>query len=55
VQGPGDGSGIDDRVPAQLSEGEFVIPADVVRKKGEEFFEKLIAQYHTPASQQRMN
>lgn len=53
VQGPGDGSGIDDRVPAQLSEGEFVIPADVVRKKGEEFFEKLIEQYHTPAAQQR--
>ena len=53
VQGPGDGSGIDDRVPAQLSEGEFVIPADVVRKKGEEFFEKLIAQYHTPAAEQR--
>lgn len=55
VYGPGDGSGIDDRVPAQLSEGEFVIPADVVRKKGEEFFEKLIEQYHTPAAQQRMN
>ena len=53
VQGPGDGSGIDDRVPAQLSEGEFVIPADVVRKKGEEFFENLIAKYHTPAAQQR--
>ena len=52
-RGMGDGSGIDDRVPAQLSEGEFVIPADVVRKKGEEFFEKLIAQYHTPAEQQR--
>lgn len=55
VEGPGDGSGIDDRVPAQLSEGEFVIPADVVRKKGEEFFEKLIEQYHTPAAQQRAN
>jgi hypothetical protein len=52
VDGPSDGSGIDDRVPAMLSEGEFVIPADVVRKKGEEFFEKLIAQYHTPAAQQ---
>ncbi len=53
VYGPGDGSGIDDQVSARLSEGEFVIPADVVRKKGEEFFEKLIEQYHTPASQQR--
>lgn len=52
VAGPGDGSGIDDRVPAMLSEGEFVIPADVVRKKGEEFFEKLLEKYHTPAAQQ---
>jgi hypothetical protein len=53
--GMGDGSGIDDSVPANLSDGEFVIPADVVRKKGEEFFEKLIAKYHTPADQQRMS
>lgn len=53
VYGPGDGSGIDDAVPAQLSEGEFVIPADVVKKKGEEFFEKLIDKYHTPAREQR--
>lgn len=49
----GDGSGIDDSVPAYLSEGEYVIPADVVRRKGEEFFDKLIEKYHTPASQQR--
>ena len=53
VTGPGDGSGIDDQVPAMLSQGEFVIPADVVRKKGEEFFEKLIEKYHIPAVQQR--
>ena len=53
VDGPGDGSGIDDRVPAMLSQDEFVIPADVVRKKGEEFFERLIEKYHTPAREQR--
>lgn len=53
VYGPGNGSGIDDRVPAYLSEGEFVIPADVVRKKGEEFFEKLLEKYHTPANKQK--
>lgn len=53
VQGPGDGSGIDDRVHIQASDGEFIIPADVVRKKGEEFFEKLIERYHTPAKEQR--
>ena len=51
--GMGDGSGVDDSVPAYLSDGEFVIPADVVRRKGEEFFEKLIEKYHTPASEQR--
>lgn len=47
-----DGSGIDDKVPAMLSSDEFVIPADVVKKKGLEFFEKLVAKYHTPAAQQ---
>jgi hypothetical protein len=50
VMGPGDGSGIDDRVPAMLSEGEYVIPADVVRIKGEEFFDKILEKYHTPAA-----
>lgn len=51
--GMGDGSGVDDAVPAMLSDGEYVIPADVVRKKGEEFFDKLIEKYHTPAAEQR--
>jgi len=51
--GMGDGSGVDDTVPAYLSDGEYVIPADVVRKKGEEFFDKLVEKYHTPAAQQR--
>ncbi len=51
--GTGDGSGVDDSVPAMLSDGEYVIPEDVVRAKGEEFFDKLIERYHTPASEQR--
>ncbi len=51
--GMGDGSGVDDNVPAVLSDGEYVIPADVVQKKGEEFFDKLIEKYHTPATEQR--
>jgi hypothetical protein len=51
--GTGDGSGIDDSVPAMLSDGEYVIPADVVRAKGEEFFDKLIDTYHVPAAEQR--
>lgn len=50
--GLGDGSGIDDTVPAYLSDGEYVIPADVVRAKGEEFFDKLLERYHTPAAEQ---
>ncbi len=53
VEGPGDGSGIDDQIPAMLSAGEYVIPADVVRAKGEEFFDKLLERYHTPAEVQR--
>lgn len=52
VNGPGDGSGIDDQIPAYLSDGEYVIPADVVQAKGEEFFDKLLERYHVPAEQQ---
>lgn len=51
--GPGDGSGIDDRVHIMASTGEYIIPADVVKKKGEEFFDRLVDKYHTPAAQQR--
>ena len=52
-EGPTDGSGIDDQVHAKLSVGEYVIPADVVQKKGVEFFDKIVEKYHTPAAQQR--
>lgn len=51
--GLGDGSGIDDTVDAKISDGEYVIPADVVRIKGTEFFDRLVEKYHTPAEQQR--
>lgn len=51
--GMGDGSGIDDAVPARLSEGEYVIPADVVKAKGTEFFDRIVEKYHTPAAEQR--
>ncbi len=65
--GPGDGSGIDDQVPAtivnpqtgamvgkaQVSTDEYIIPADVLRAKGVEFFDRLLEKYHTPAAQQR--
>lgn len=67
ASGPGDGSGIDDKMPmaivnpktgrieqqARVSPEEYIIPADVVRKKGVEFFDKLLEKYHTPAEQQR--
>lgn len=51
--GQGDGSGIDDQVPINASTGEYIIPADVVRAKGEEFFDKLVERYHTPAEEQQ--
>jgi len=51
VRGPGDP--VDDKIPAMLSNGEYVVPADVVRAKGLEFFEKLKDKYHTPAAIQR--
>lgn len=38
---PSGGKAIDD-VPARLNAGEFVVPADVVRWKGEEFFQRTI-------------
>jgi predicted negative regulator of RcsB-dependent stress response len=40
---PSDGAEVDD-VPARLNAGEFVIPKDVTKWKGKEFFYKLIAQ-----------
>jgi hypothetical protein len=51
VSGPG--GPVDDKIPAMLSNGEYVIPADVVKAKGVEFFDKLKAKYHTPAAIQR--
>lgn len=38
---PSGGAAIDD-VPARLNAGEFVVPNDVVKWKGEEFFQRLI-------------
>lgn len=51
VEGPG--GPVDDRIPAMLSDGEYVVPADVVKAKGVEFFDKLRERYHTPAAVQR--
>jgi len=49
----GAGGPVDDKVPAMLSDGEYVVPADVVKAKGVEFFDRLRQKYHTPAAVQR--
>lgn len=58
----GQGTGVSDSVPAvnvsngqaiRVSNGEYIIPADVVAKKGTEFFDKLVQAHHTPAAIQR--
>ena len=36
--------GVADTVPGVLSEGEYVIPADVVRRKGTDFFDRMIGK-----------
>lgn len=50
VEGPG--TGISDDIPAMISDGEYVIPADVVKRKGVEFFDKLLEKHHMPAQEQ---
>lgn len=51
VKGPG--NGIDDKIPAMLSNGEYVIPADVVEKYGVAFFDSMVQNNHVPAAIQR--
>jgi len=51
VEGPG--TGISDSIPAMLSKGEYVVPKDVVERKGVEFFDKLLEKYHMPAAEQK--
>ena len=51
VRGPG--TGISDSIPAMLSNGEYVIPKDVVERKGIEFFDKLLEKHHMPAAEQK--
>jgi hypothetical protein len=53
--GPVDGPGgpVDDKVPALLSDGEYVLPADTVQKLGRRNLDKLVDKTHTPAAIQR--
>jgi hypothetical protein len=39
-----------DQIHAMLTPGEVVVPADVVRIKGQEFFDKLIQKHHRPGA-----
>ena len=51
IRGPG--TGTSDSIPARLSDGEFVMSADVVDALGEDFFNQLQQAFHTPVAQQR--
>lgn len=51
VDGPG--GPIDDMVPALLSAGEYVLPADTVEKVGIKTLDRLVKKTHTPAAVQR--
>lgn len=51
VRGPG--GPVDDKIPAMLSNGEYVLPADTVQKIGKAKLDKLVKETHTPAAVQR--
>jgi hypothetical protein len=51
VRGPG--GPIDDKIPAMLSDGEYVLPADTTAKIGKDKLDKLVKETHTPAAVQR--
>lgn len=51
VKGPG--TGTSDSIDAKLSDGEYVIPADVVRFLGTKHLDRLIASAHKPVAASR--
>lgn len=51
VSGPG--GPVDDKIPAMLSDGEYVLPADTVQTVGKGKLDKLVKETHTPAAVQR--
>lgn len=51
VKGPG--GPVDDKIPALLSNGEYVLPADTVKKIGKNKLDKVVKATHTPAEVQR--
>ena len=52
IQGPG--TSISDSIPAKLSDGEFVISADVVKAVGIDKLQALQDKYHVPAAVQKL-
>lgn len=50
IKGPG--TTTSDDIPAMLSNGEYVIPADVVSKMGVKHFDNILKKHHTPAAEQ---
>lgn len=51
VRGPG--GPVDDKIPAMLSNGEYVLPADTTQAIGKEKLDKIVKETHTPAVVQR--
>lgn len=49
----GIGGPVDDKIDAKLSNGEYVLPADTVKRIGIKKLDKLVASTHTPAAIQR--
>jgi len=51
IRGPG--GPVDDKIPAMLSNGEYVLPADTVQAIGKKKLDKVVEKTHTPAAVQR--
>jgi hypothetical protein len=41
----GPGTGTSDSIPIRVSAGEYVVPEHIVREKGKEFFDNMLAKY----------
>ena len=44
IEGPG--TDTSDSIPANLSNGEYIIPADVVRQLGSNYFDRLVSKHN---------
>jgi hypothetical protein len=53
IKGPGNGTS--DSIPIRVSNGEYIVPADVVNKLGVDFFDNLREHFHLPVNQDSPN